>query len=83
MHDETEPYRRVMTAVINSEQADRQRLEEQHGRVWNTQELSQDFEVQSFSAPFVIVRRKSDGALGSLLFQHMPRFYFQFEAYKP
>jgi hypothetical protein len=72
-----------MTAVINSDQRERQGLEAQYGRVWNTQELSNDFEVQDFAAPFVVVKRKSDGKLGSLMFQHMPRYYFNFEEYKP
>jgi hypothetical protein len=29
-------------------------------------------------APFVVVRRKADGVKGSLMFQHMPRFYYGF-----
>jgi hypothetical protein len=29
-------------------------------------------------APFVVVRRKSDGVKGSMMFQHMPRYYFSF-----
>ena len=48
------------------------------GRVWDTQELGKDFEVTGFMAPFVVVRRKSDGVKGSLMFQHSPRFYFDF-----
>ena len=50
-----------------------------HGQVWDTQELERDFEVIGFLAPFVGVRRRSDGVVGSLLFQHWPRFYFRFE----
>jgi hypothetical protein len=30
-------------------------------------------------APFVVVRRLSDGQKGSLEFQHHPRFYFNFQ----
>jgi hypothetical protein len=30
-------------------------------------------------APFVVVRRRSDGQEGSLMFQHWPRYYFLFE----
>jgi hypothetical protein len=30
-------------------------------------------------APYVIVRRKVDGAVGSLEFQHQPRFYFNWQ----
>lgn len=45
---------------------------------WNTEELQKDFEVLSFSAPWVIVRRRSDGVKGSLEFTHSPRYYFNF-----
>ena len=55
-------------------------MEAEHGQVWNTQELGQDFEVLGFAAPLVVVRRRSDGAQGSLFFQHSPRFYFDFQA---
>ncbi|HXP62664.1 MAG TPA: hypothetical protein VN829_19345 [Dongiaceae bacterium] len=53
-------------------------LEARHGRVWDTVELAQDFEVLGFAAPFVVVRRRTDQKLGSFLFQHQPRFYFGF-----
>lgn len=45
---------------------------------WNTQELQRDFEVIGFAAPFVAVKRKSDGIKGSLEFTHSPRVYFNF-----
>lgn len=45
-------------------------------QTWNTEKLQQDFEVLGFQAPFVVVRRKSDGKLGSLQFDHMPRIYY-------
>ena len=46
--------------------------------MWNTDELARDFEVLGFMAPVVVVRRKSDGCKGSLMFTHLPRFYFSF-----
>lgn len=61
---------------INSEPGDRERLEREHGQVWDADELRRDFEVLSFAAPLVVVRRLSDRKLGSLEFQHHPRFYF-------
>jgi hypothetical protein len=82
--DETEGIRRIQTAVINNavesddETTERQRLEKEYGQVWNTQELSAEFEVIGFMAPYVVVKRKSDDKKGSLQFQHMPRFYFNF-----
>ena len=54
----------------------RAEAEAKHGQVWNTHELQRDFEVEGFQAPCVVVRRKSDGKRGTLLFQHAPRFYF-------
>jgi hypothetical protein len=78
MPDETEPYRRQRIAEINAEPGSREALEAQHGQVWNTAELSQDFDVIGFLAPYVVVRRKNDGKKSSLEFRHSPRFYFGF-----
>ncbi len=47
--------------------------------MWDTEELTKDFEVIGFMAPFVAVRRRSDGKKGSLMFQHEPRMYFNFQ----
>lgn len=84
MSDLTEPIRREMIEEINSkadsdEQTERQRLEAEYGQVYDTQELQQNFDVLGFMAPFVVVRRKSDGAKGSLTFKHSPRFYFDWQ----
>jgi hypothetical protein len=78
MTDPTENTRRQMVAAINAEPGSRAALEAEHGQVWSTDELSQDFDVLGFMAPFVVVRRKADGVKGSLMFQHMPRFYYGF-----
>jgi hypothetical protein len=79
MIDETEEFRRQMQSELNSKQADRETLEREHGRVWDTLELSLEFEVVGFAAPLVVVRRKYDGQKGSLYFQHSPRYYFNFK----
>jgi hypothetical protein len=78
MHDETESVRRTLVQEINADPNGREALEKEYGRVWDTNELSQDFEVIGFMAPFVVVVRKSDGVKGSLMVQHRPRFYFSF-----
>jgi len=57
----------------------RERMEIAHGQVWTTSEVQEDFEVIQFAAPYVIVRERSTGCKGSLLFQHDPRFYYGFE----
>jgi hypothetical protein len=53
-------------------------LAAEQGPTWDTTALQQDFEVLTFGAPFVVVRRRSDGVLGSLEFTHSPRVYFNF-----
>jgi len=79
MDDPTESTRRAMVDALNSFPAERAALEQHYGQVWDTTQLSKDFEVTGFMAPFVVVRRKSDGVMGSLTFQHSPRFYWGFE----
>lgn len=76
MSDTTEVLRMSMQQDINSNSRTREQLEKEEGKVWDTQELGRDYEVLGFGAPFVVVRRKSDGVEGSLLFQHSPRFYW-------
>jgi hypothetical protein len=84
MIDETEEYRRAKVQDINAQvessdkDAERKRLEAQHGQVWDSDQIRQEFEVIGFAAPFMVVKRKSDGKKGSLEFQHSPRFYFNF-----
>ena len=79
MSDPTESIRRHRLAEINAEPGSREALEAQHEKVWSTDELQQDFEALGFMAPFIVVRRRSDGVRGSLEFQHNPRFYFNFQ----
>lgn len=80
MPDPTEAVRKELLAEINAEPGSREALEAEHGQVWDTNQLREDFEVLGFMAPVVVVRRKSDGRKGSLLFQHSPRLYFGFSA---
>ncbi len=82
--DELEEVRRqrlvIINAAVESQDAavERKRLATQNGRVWDASQLSEDFEVLGFMAPYILVRRKSDGLKGSFEFQHSPRFYFNF-----
>lgn len=84
--DSSEGFRRAAVAIVNSqvekeatEDSERKRLEEFHGQVWDTQELSRDFVVHGFMAPFIMATRKADNVEGLLTFQHSPRFYWGFE----
>jgi len=61
------------------EQSERKRLESKYPQVWDTEELKRDFVIHGFMAPFVLVVRRSDNKKGTLTFQHMPRFYFDFQ----
>ena len=78
--DPTEATRRALVSITNANPGERAALEAKHGTVWDTAELQRDFEPLGFMAPFIVVRRRSDGVKGSLTFQHSPRFYFDFVA---
>lgn len=45
---------------------------------WTTEQLRDDFQVEGFAYGMVVVKRKSDGALGSLRFERRgdERIYF-------
>ena len=77
--DPTEPIRRSMVAALNNTAGERESLEQKYGQVWTTRELTDTFNVLAFLAPFVKVQRRSDGQTGTLMFQHHPRYYFNFE----
>lgn len=62
-------------AMIESGQPARD-LDADDGQHYTTAELTAAFEVLGFAAPFVAVRRRSDGAMGTLEFTHSPRLYF-------
>ena len=79
MSDPTEPIRRERLEEINAEPGSREVLEAQYGKVWDTQQLAAEFEVIGFLAPYVVVKRRSDGKKGSVEFQHSPRWYFNWQ----
>lgn len=81
--EEVEMARRQRATELNRIPGSGSQLEARYGRVWSPGELARDFEVIGFAAPYVVVRQRSDGALGSLEFQHHPRFYFNFELDQP
>ena len=77
--DSTEQIRREEVEEINKDPGSRESLESSYGQVWDTTELSREFNVLGFMAPYVVVERKKDNVRGSMQFQHMPRFYFNFK----
>ena len=79
MIDRTEPFRRLAVSEINADPiTEREQFESLHGQVWDTAELTKDFEVIGFLAPFCMVKEKKSGKSGVLKFQDYPRFYFGF-----
>lgn len=46
---------------------------------WSKEEMLAEFEPLGFQAPYIVVKRKSDGVTGSLEFTHEPRWYFDFQ----
>jgi hypothetical protein len=76
--DETEALRRQRLSEINAQPVSREALEAKYGKVWDTQQLAEDFTAIGFLAPLIVVRRKADQVKGSLEFQHHPRLYFNF-----
>jgi hypothetical protein len=77
--DPTEPFRRQRLAELNPG-IGKVELELRHGVVLDTKELAASFEVIGYMSPLVVVRRRSDGKVGSMEFQHEPRFYFNWKA---
>lgn len=78
MHDETESYRREMLATGQPA-----RDAAAAAQLLDTEQLSEQYTVLAFLAPFVVVRRKRDGAAGTLMFTHSPRRYFNWQADNP
>jgi hypothetical protein len=84
MHDETQNARRARIVELNTDLTEnpenrRAWLEAHHGKVWDSSQLRQDFNVMGFLAPFVVVQEKATGKKGSMEFCHSPRFYFNWQ----
>lgn len=77
MNDPTELAR---MALIPTMPAEALAAAERGEPVYTTAEMTAEFEAIGFLAPFVMVRRRSDGVKGTLMFSGSPRFYFGFEA---
>ena len=81
MTDDTAELRRAMASILNLAPAATKAEAEcwYGGQVWDTEELQAEFRVLAFAAPFVFVERKADGQPGSMVFTHLPRWYFHFQ----
>jgi hypothetical protein len=76
-----EPARRALSEIFNEHPGTRAELEARYGQVWNAKQFLADFDTLSNLDPTVVVRRRRDGIVGSLFFQHQPLLFFQFQAH--
>jgi len=53
------------------------------GRVWDAGELALEFQITAVIPPTHIVRRRSDGAVGTVVMQPRPPLYFNFRPSPP
>lgn len=53
-----------------------------YGKTWTEEEARKDFIFLGWNTPFVVVRRKSDGAIGRLICQKEPFLYIGFSQEK-
>ena len=72
-------FRKHLAREIAAGPRDREGLQQKYGEVWDHLEVAKAFRITAFAAPFCWAIRLSDGARGTLLFTHLPRFYFSFE----
>lgn len=73
MSDPTEQIRREL---VEQMPAELDAVVAAGGKVWSTAQMQEEFEAIGFMAPFIVVKRRSDGVKGSLQFTHSPRWYF-------
>jgi hypothetical protein len=59
--DETETIRRQGLLDITLEPGSRAALEAAYGQVWDTSQMTNDFDFLDFMPPLVAVRRRADG----------------------
>lgn len=57
----------------------RAQLEKTYGPVWSQAQMEDEFAVELMAYPFATVRRRSDGAAGTLMFRQSPRLYYSFQ----
>jgi hypothetical protein len=72
--------RQRLEEELNKAPMDRPALEERWGgNVWDEQQLRSKFEILGYRNPFIVVRRKVDQLIGTMVFQNAPRFYWGFD----
>ena len=51
-------------------------IEERVGQVWNTDEVTKEFNIEGFLAPLCYGTHRETGVKITLAFTHSPRFYY-------
>lgn len=69
---------RMLREVMNRTPCSREELLAVVAEVYNREQVEERYEVLGFRAPFAMVRERSTGQMGTMLFQHEPRFYFSY-----
>jgi hypothetical protein len=53
-----------------------QAIQEEGGECWTTEEVTVEFDILGFMAPFCTAVRVATGEKGTLAFVHRPRIYY-------
>jgi hypothetical protein len=53
-----------------------QAIQEEGGECWTTEEVTKEFDILGFMAPFCTAVRMETGKKGVLAFVHRPRIYY-------
>ena len=68
-----------MSIIVKDYGKNTEEVQATEGEKMSTSDMQEKYEVIGFAAPFVVVKRKSDSANGSLEFGHSPRVYFNWK----
>jgi len=74
-------HRRIAIKAINSNPRTKEDLLKTAAKgeeVWNEETLKKEFEVTGVLPPYIGVKRKLDGKIGTMVFQYDPLYYWGF-----
>lgn len=67
---------RLLQQYINRNPKTKEDLSRDYDCVWDSREVTDEFEILGYKSPFAIAECKQTGTRGTLIFQNEPRFYF-------
>lgn len=74
---EEEQLRIRLARKINANPKTYEELQKESAQVWTNEEFKEQFYKVGFLAPFVFATHRKTGKEMFLMFQHLPRFYFE------